>query len=100
MGRAKGQGLGRGAEGGGEFRCGDADYHRWRTGEVTVGGEALAVVSKPGVLSFGELDPSAGLLLDHLEGAVAEGRLDETALTTSVVRSLLLKQIDPCAVEL
>lgn len=67
MGRAKGQGLGREAEGTGQFRCGDADYHRWRTGEVTVGGESLAVVSKPGVLSFGELDPSAGLLLDHLE---------------------------------
>jgi 16S rRNA (guanine1207-N2)-methyltransferase len=72
MGRAKGQGLGRDAESGGQFRCGDADYHRWRTGEVTVGGEPLALVSKPGVHSFGELDPAAGLLLDHLEVGAAD----------------------------
>ena len=37
-------------------------------------------------------------LLDHLEGAVADGRLQEEAITTSVVRTLLLKQLDPCSV--
>jgi 16S rRNA (guanine1207-N2)-methyltransferase len=49
------------------FRCDDEDYRRWRTAELTVDGRTLAVVSKPGVPGFGALDPSEGLLLDHVE---------------------------------
>lgn len=54
------------------FDCGDTGYHRWRTHEVTVGREVLQMVSKPGVPSWGELDPSAALLLDHLETGRAD----------------------------
>lgn len=69
MARAKGsrRATENGTRNGGGFSCADLDYYRWRTDSVVVGGRELAVVSKPGVLSFGELDPSAGLLLDHME---------------------------------
>lgn len=75
-------------------------------------GSMAAITGRFGVADAAERALAAGVdmvlfadvdvpgLLDHLEGAVADGRLDEAALTTSVVRSLLLKQIDPCAVEL
>jgi beta-N-acetylhexosaminidase len=37
-----------------------------------------------------------GGLLDHLEGAVANGDLAEAALDASVARTLVLKGVDPC----
>jgi beta-N-acetylhexosaminidase len=45
---------------------------------------------------FADVDVPA--LLDHLEGAVGDGRLDEAALDASVVRTLLMKKVDPCSV--
>ncbi len=45
-------------------------------------------------------DADLGELLDRMEQAVAEGDLDEAALDASVVRTLALKGIDPCAVAL
>lgn len=56
------------------FRCDDDAYQRWRTGELSVRGRTLMVVSKPGVPGYGtehggaaDLDASAGLLLEHVE---------------------------------
>lgn len=50
-----------------DFSCDDTSYRQWRLHEVTVSGRTLRMASKPGVLSHGELDPSAGLLLDNLD---------------------------------
>lgn len=63
-------------EGGGAFDCGDRMYHTWRTSVVTAGRLEIRLVSKPGVPSFGELDPSAALLLDHLEVGEADVVVD------------------------
>jgi 16S rRNA (guanine1207-N2)-methyltransferase len=54
------------------FDCADTAYHRWHTAEISVGERRIAVASKPGVPGFGELDPSVGLLLDHLEVSAGE----------------------------
>lgn len=54
------------------FHCADDRYFRWTTAEVTVRDRSLAVVSKPGVPDFNELDPAEGLLLDHLEVAATD----------------------------
>ena len=39
-------------------------------------------------------------LLDALEGAVASGALSEPAIDASVVRTLVMKGLDPCDVRL
>lgn len=54
------------------FDCADADYHRWRTTELSVGGRRFAAATKPGVPGYGGLDPSVGLLLDHLSVSPGE----------------------------
>lgn len=53
------------------FSCADEGYHAWRTLEVAAGGRQLLVATKPGVPGGAGLDPSAGLLIDHVE--VREG---------------------------
>ncbi len=56
----------------GRFRCDDDYYFRWLTSELFVGDRRLALVSKPGVPAFGELDPSEGLLLDNIDIATSD----------------------------
>ena len=51
------------------FHCADDRYFRWTTAQVTVRDRDLAVLSKPGVPAFDQLDPAEGLLLDHMEVA-------------------------------
>jgi len=72
--RARGPRRGGRSEAG--FDCADTAYGEWRADEVVVGRRELRMVSKPGVLSFGELDPAAGLLLDHMEVEAGESVCD------------------------
>ena len=45
----------------------DSDYFRFRPLTITVGGEPLEMISKPGIFSWDELDPATAFLLDHIE---------------------------------
>jgi 16S rRNA (guanine1207-N2)-methyltransferase len=55
-----------------DFDCADTAYHAWLTLEVKAPGRRLAMATKPGVPGAGVLDPSAGLLMDHLEVGAGE----------------------------
>jgi 16S rRNA (guanine1207-N2)-methyltransferase len=58
------------------FDCADRDYLRWRTLHVVAGGRRLAIHTKPGAPFDGGLDPSAALLLGHLDVRPGERVVD------------------------
>lgn len=102
----------------------DTPYFRWKTVVEDVAGTRYQVATKPGVFSFGRIDPAAQLLCEHADvreghvvfhlncgnglfGAVASGKAERVYLTDRHVvsfqaaeRTLALNEITNASVSL